>query len=282
MTEIVGILHPGEMGSSLAASMVETLGTVHWCSEGRSVATRQRALNAGLSEIRSMAEFCSSCTLIIGVCPPHAAFAQAHTLVESRYKGLYLEANAISPASVKLIAHLLQPAGITLVDGGIIGLPPTQRGTTWLYLSGPEAARVQFCFAKGLFETTILGEEIGQASALKMLFAAWNKGRNALLGAILATAEQRNVRDALEQQWERFDPGFSASTHKRIRDVARKAWRFAGEMEEIAATLEESGVPGGFFTAAADVYQRQSEFKDTPQLPELGRLLKAIAPDEDY
>jgi 3-hydroxyisobutyrate dehydrogenase-like beta-hydroxyacid dehydrogenase len=282
MNEIIGILNPGEMGTALAASALATTGRVYWCSEGRSAATRERATNTGFEELASLAEFCRRCTLIIGVCPPHAAFAQAHALIEADYKGLYLEANAISPSSVKLIEHLLQRAGITLVDGGIIGLPPAQRGTTWLYLSGSDSARVQRCFSNGVFETTIIGDAVGQASALKMLFAAWNKGRSALLGAILATAGQRGIREALEQQWDRYEPGFSATTHQRVRGVARKAWRFSAEMEEIAATLEESGVPGGFFSAAAEIYQRQAGFKDALQPPELEPLLKAIAPDEDY
>jgi 3-hydroxyisobutyrate dehydrogenase-like beta-hydroxyacid dehydrogenase len=282
MSDIVGILNPGEMGSSLAAAALATAGNVYWCSQGRSAATRERATKLGLTEITTLAEFCRTCTVILGVCPPHAARTQAQSLIDNGYKGLYLEANAIAPASVQQVASVLQAAAIQVVDGGIVGLPAFRRGSTWLYLSGHDADRVQHCLANGAFETVILGNDIGQASALKMLFAAWNKGRNALLSAILAAAEQRGVREALQQQWDQYDPGFTAGTHKRIRDVARKAWRFTGEMQEIASTLEESGVPGDFFSAAAEVYQRQAGFKDVLQPPELELLLKAIAARDDY
>lgn len=281
MTDIVGILHPGEMGSSLANTVRNSVGKLYWCSQGRSQATRARAEQQQLTEITSLRDFCKTCTLIIGVCPPHAARAQARALIDAGYHGLYLEANAISPATVQQLALELATAGITLIDGGIVGLPTMQRGTTWLYLSGPQAQQVQPCFSVGPIETVVLGEAIGQASALKMLFAAWNKGKNALLGAILATAEQTGVRTALEQQFDQFEPGFSTNAHQRLRGIARKAWRFPAEMQEIAGTLQANGVPAAFFTAAAEVYQRQAVCKDAGTPPSLETLLHLIANQPD-
>jgi 3-hydroxyisobutyrate dehydrogenase-like beta-hydroxyacid dehydrogenase len=276
MSIALGILHPGEMGSFLAASARNTLGTVYWCPEGRSAATRTRAEQQGLTEISSLEEFCRRCSIIVSVCPPHAADAQADAVVAAQFKGIYVDANALSPATMQSLGARLQTSGLRVVDGGIIGLASYKPGTTWLYLSGPDAAEVAACFSAGPIEVSVLGTELGQASALKMCFAAWNKGKNALLSAVLATADDLGVRAALEQQWDIYEPGFSTASTERLCGIARKAWRFGGEMDEIAETLQASGVPHEFFTAAAELYRRESAFKDSTTPPSLEQLLAAV------
>jgi 3-hydroxyisobutyrate dehydrogenase-like beta-hydroxyacid dehydrogenase len=191
------------------------------------------------------------------------------------FTGYYLDANAIAPATMQQLGARLGAAGLRVVDGGIIGVPTRERGQTWLYLSGPDAAQFAAFFTAGPLETGILGEEIGQASALKMCFAAWNKGKNALLTAVLAAADGMGVRAALEHQLDVYEPGFSAAAAKRLSSVARKTWRFGPEMEEIAATLQANEVPHEFFLAAAELYRRQSEFKDSPP-PTLAEVLAAV------
>jgi 3-hydroxyisobutyrate dehydrogenase-like beta-hydroxyacid dehydrogenase len=280
MTLHLGILHPGEMGSFLAATAMATLGTVYWCSAGRSAATRARAAALGLSEIDSLEAFCRHCTHLVSVCPPHAAREQAEAVIAAGFRGVYVDANAIAPASMQELTSLLQDAGLQVVDGGIIGVPTQQRGQTWLYLSGVEAEAVAQCFRAGPLETGILGPESGQASALKMCFAAWNKGRNALLTAVLAAAEGLQVRAALQQQLDSYDAGFAAASEQRLRSIARKTWRFGPEMEEIEATLQTQGLPQGFFTAAAELYRRQSAFKDSPA-PALTEILEAVRRSAD-
>ncbi len=133
-----------------------------------------------------------------------------------------------------------QSAGITFVDGGIIGGPAWDPGETWLYLSGHEveAKRIADCFSAGLLETSIIGDEIGKASAFKMCYASYTKGTTALLTSILALSEAQGVRPELMAQWERDWPGFPTQTESRARRVTAKAWRFAGEMDEIASTFE--------------------------------------------
>jgi 3-hydroxyisobutyrate dehydrogenase-like beta-hydroxyacid dehydrogenase len=276
MNTKLGFLHPGEMGISLAAAALNCLDSVYWCSQGRSSATRERAKQFGLTELSTLQEFCNTCDIIIGVCPPHAAQEQASAVIATGFSGIYVEANAIAPNTALEIGNTMQAAGIAFIDGGIIGLPAWKSGTTWLYLAGSHTTTVIDCFKKGPLEIKILGETIGQASALKMCFAAWNKGNTALQTAILGTAEVNGVRAALEQQWDIFNPGFTRQTHHRITDVARKAWRFVGEMEEIATTMQHSGIPPEFFLGAAEIYRREASFKHTSQAPALEDLLAAV------
>lgn len=276
MTDSIGILHPGEMGISLAASAKNSGMEVSWCSEGRSTATRERAEAIGLTERQTLQEFCDACDILIAVCPPHAAADQADAVIACGFQGIYADVNAIAPDTVKNIAAKLQGAGIVTIDGGIIGLPATQPGTTWLYLSGEKAETVAACFAKGPLETSVLGNDIGQASGLKMCFAANSKGTAALHTAILGAAEAMGVREALEKQWDTYNPGFTARSHNRIRQVARKAWRFTGEMEEIAATLAATGMPPEFFIGAAEIYARQASFKDVTEEPSIEEILETV------
>jgi len=276
MSVTLGILHPGEMGSFLAASAHNSLGTVYWCSEGRSAATRARAGQQGLTEITTLEEFCRRCSVIVSVCPPHAAETQADAVMACGFTGIYVDANALSPATMQSLGQRLQASGMRVVDGGIVGLASYKPQTTWLYLSGAEASVAAACFSAGPVEVAVLGPELGQASALKMCYAAWNKGKNALLAAVMAAADELGVLPALEQQWDVYEPGFSSAGSERLRGMARKAWRFGGEMEEIAATLQSCGVPHEFFTASAELYRRGSAFKDSPTPPSLEQLLAAV------
>ncbi|HEX9925748.1 MAG TPA: DUF1932 domain-containing protein [Anaerolineae bacterium] len=272
----IGILHPGEMGISIAASAQNTGHTVHWVSTGRSLQTRERAQKRGLVEVQSLAALCETCPIIVSVCPPGAAEAVAHDVLAHGFTGLYLDANAISPQRAVRIGQAMAEAGVAFVDGGIIGGPAWKPGRTWLYLSGPEADKAAACFAAGPLETGIVGEAIGKASALKMCFAAYTKGTTALLCAILATAERLDVRTELARQWSHNDSEFAEQTVQQVRQVTAKAWRFTGEMEEIAATFREAGLPAEFHLAAADVYQRLVEFKGEPETPALDEVLLAL------
>ena len=273
---VIGILHPGAMGVSVAASAVKSGHTVYWASEGRSRATRERAEDHGLTDASSVAELCRLSSIIISVCPPHAAEWVASEVASHGFRGVYLDANAVSPERARRIAQIIEAAGGSFVDGGIIGGPAWKPGMTWLYLSGPEAQTLASLFSEGPLETQVLSEEVGQASALKMCYAAYSKGTTALLTAILAAAQVTGVGEALAEQWERDEAGFSERTQERARRVTAKAWRFEGEMGEIADTFEGVGLPGGFHQAAAELYGRLALFKEAPDLPNLVEVTAAL------
>jgi len=274
--ERVGILHPGAMGVSIAASAKNTGHTVYWASDGRSPQTHERANKVNLLDIHSVAKLCDECSIIFSVCPPHAAEDVAKEVIAQGFKGAYLDANAISPQRATRIGQAMTEAGAEFVDGGIIGGPAWKPGRTWLYLAGKDAQRVADCFSAGPLETSIIGDLAGKASALKMCFAAYTKGSSALLSAILAVSEALGIREELSNQWSRDGSDFAEQTNQRVRGVTAKAWRFAGEMEEIAATFEEAGMPGGFHNAAAEVYRRIADLKDAQEMPPLDDILKAL------
>lgn len=279
-TRQVGIIHPGNMGISLAASALQSGCAVHWASEGRSRETRARAERFDLRDAGNLAALCATCGILVSVCPPHAAEEVAQQVVSEGFQGLYVDANAISPQRARRMGQRMAEAGVRFVDGGIVGGPAWEPGQTWLHLSGEEAGRVAAYFSAGPLETNVLGPEIGMASALKMCYAAYTKGTTALLAAILATAEVVGVRGALEEQWEHHWPGFAAQSAGRVRRVTAKAWRFAGEMDEIASTFAGAGLPGGFHEAAGIIYRRIAHFKERGEFPDVEEVLAALAKPE--
>jgi len=272
----VGIINPGAMGISIAASARAAGHDVLWSSAGRSAASRQRAAEHGLLDVDSIAELCAACELMLCICPPHAAESVAGSVIEAGFCGLYCDGNAIAPQKALAIGGAMGAAGIEFVDGGIIGPPAWKPGSTRFYLSGASAAHVADLFAGTVTEAIVIGDEIGRASALKMVFASGTKGFTALQSAIQAVAERLGVREDLYREWERRDPDAASRAQDNMRGVTEKAWRFTGEMKEIAHTFEGAGLPNGFFLAAHDIYQGMAHFKDADELPTLDEVLAAL------
>ncbi|MCY3832989.1 MAG: DUF1932 domain-containing protein [Chloroflexi bacterium] len=276
----VGIINPGAMGISIAASARAAGNDVYWASDGRSATTRQRAEQHSLIAVGSLDELCAVCEVIICVCPPHAADSVAGAVSAAGFSGLYCDGNAIAPALSQAIGARLEAAGVEYVDGSIIGPPAWKEGATRFYLSGPKAARIANLFAGAVTEAIVIGDEAGKASALKMVFAAQTKGFTALLSAIQGAAQQLGVREDLDREWARRDPEVAKQRVNQVRNVTGKAWRFAGEMQEIAAAFESAGMPPGFFEAAREVYQRMARFKDADEPPGLDEVLAALTGGE--
>jgi 3-hydroxyisobutyrate dehydrogenase-like beta-hydroxyacid dehydrogenase len=246
----VGLIHPGEMGAAVGATLRAAGETVLWASAGRSAATAERAQQAGLEDVGSVRELCQRCDVMICLCPPHAALEVAEAV--PAFSGIYVDANAVSPGTALAIAgHVGR-----YVDGGIVGPPPRSRMTTRLYLSGLEAGVVAGLFAGTLIEATVVSEQPGAASALKMAYAAWTKGSAALLLAIRAVARVDDVEEALLEEWRMSLPHLEEQSAAAARAALNKGWRWIGEMEEIAQTFTAAGLPDGFHLAAAEIYRR--------------------------
>ncbi len=256
----IGIVHPGQMGIVVAVSARNGGNEVFWASENRSASTRERATRAGLADAGTLPNLCGICSLIVSVCPPEFAEPIAEQVARCSFQGTYLDANAISVERTQRIARRMEEYGAHFVDGGIIGPPVTERNRTWLYLSGEHAAGIAPCFSAGPIEVQALSGGIGQASALKMCFAAYSKGSIALASAVLAAAEQLEVLDDLKRQCARNGPPLP-ELEREIARAAPKAWRFAAEMREIASTFESAGLPSGFHEAAEEIYRRLERFK---------------------
>lgn len=277
----VGLLHPGEMGASVGAALRASGARVVWASAGRSAETMRRAAAAGLETVGDLATLVREVEGIVSVCPPDAAENTARELSGLGFRGIYVDANAISPDTARRIASSFEAGEVDFVDGGIVGPPARQSGTTRLFLSGDRAAEVVRWFAGSHLEARVVPGPAGAASALKMVYAAWTKGTTALLAAVYATATAEGVEREILAEWQRSLPDVPPRLARGVPASARKAWRFEGEMREIAATFEAAGLPGGFHRAAAEVYARLAGFKDAKQPPEVAEIAARLRKPQD-
>lgn len=165
---MIGVLHPGLMGAALGSALKPAAGAVIWAAAGRSVATSKRAEVADLVGVPDVAAVARRAHVIVSICPPHAArevAAQVASAAAGRPdRPLYVDANAVSPATMCAIAELLGAEHV--VDGVVIGPPAWERGSTVLWLAGARAAEIAALFDGSPFDARVLGPDLGAASAL--------------------------------------------------------------------------------------------------------------------
>lgn len=260
----VGILHPGDMGSSVGGNLVTAGHRVFWVAQGRSQATAQRAERDGMEALETLGELSAEVDIMLSICPPHGAVELATSVMETGFSGIFVDANAVAPDTVRLIASRVG-AGVDFVDGGIVGPPARRAGSTRLYLCGGRAQEVAALFGGTLLQAHCIEGDPGAASALKMCYAAWTKGSAALLIAIAALARREGVDSALLEEWHLSQPDIPRQLQGALRSSTAKAWRFQGEMQEIAATFHGQAMPDGFHLAAAEIFRRLSGVADEYQ-----------------
>jgi 3-hydroxyisobutyrate dehydrogenase-like beta-hydroxyacid dehydrogenase len=259
MTEhmVIGLLNPGEMGAAVGQCLTSRGLQVLWAADGRSGETADRAKAAGLTDAGTARDVAAQADVILSICPPHAAVDVAWAV--HGFGGVYVDANAIAPGTARQVAELIGAGGGRYVDGGIIGSPPTAPGRSRLYLSGSDAPAVHAVHE--LFGGTALDARIvpgapTAASAVKMAYAAWTKGSSALLLDARALARAEGVEDTLLAEWALSQPRLADQVERSARAAVTKGWRWVGEMEEIAHTMADAGLPDGFHQAAAEIYRR--------------------------
>ncbi|MFJ9729245.1 DUF1932 domain-containing protein [Streptomyces sp. NPDC101209] len=262
----VGILHPGSMGAAVAACAATNAVAVLWCPAGRSPASAARAEKAGLTSVATLPELLDRSDIVISLCPPAAAEDLAHDVARAGYTGVYVEANAVSPARSLRIAGLLAPEA-TVVDAGVVGSPPVGGKSPTLYLSGPPAATAQLeeLFAGTPVQTKVLGSDVGQASALKLAYAAYQKTSRVLVALATGLAREHGVDQELIDVASRRTTSY-LSEPEYIAKTAARAWRWGPELEEAADMLAAAGLPPEMLRAAASTLSRWDDVKDDSEL----------------
>jgi 3-hydroxyisobutyrate dehydrogenase-like beta-hydroxyacid dehydrogenase len=273
------------MGHSVGQVLREHGLKVITCLEGRSERTRQLAAEAQLVEVSSYRTLVQEAELILSILVPaqagQAAQLVAQALSETGAQITYADCNAIAPQTVQQISQQIIAAGSRFVDASIIGPPPRQPGATRFYASGPVLADFLALNDFGL-EVRALGPQIGQASALKMCYAALTKGLSALTLELLIAGQALGVLDSLMAEFQLSQPGHY-KTMARLTGVPTKSRRWVGEMEEIAQTFEQVGLTPRILAGAADMYRfiGQTALADrTPEdsepLPTLAEMLASL------
>jgi 3-hydroxyisobutyrate dehydrogenase-like beta-hydroxyacid dehydrogenase len=277
----VGILSPGEMGSGVGEVLHQRGLRVLTCLAGRGPGSRERAARAGLEDARDLEDLVRVCDMLLSIVPPAVAGAVADQVAAAvRATGaslLYADCNAIAPRTARDIARTVTEAGARFADGGIIGPPPTTPGNR-IFTSGPGAREFAGLGGFGL-DIRVLEGEVGQASGLKMCYAALTKGLSALGAELLISAEKMDLLDPLLAELRDSQATVLDWLERSVPGMPPKARRWVSEMEEIAATFAHEGQSPGYHRAASELYRRVGQTalgQERPESRDTTRTLRAV------
>lgn len=286
MTKTVGILSTGDMGAAIGSVLRASGVDVATSLAGRSELTRLRAVEANIRDAGSVRQLVEQCETLLSVLVPSCAIGIAEEVADAlsgtNARPVFVECNAIAPRTVGRVATLIRDAGGTIIDAGIIGAPPRHGSKTRFYYSGPDTSAFESLGEHGL-DIRWTGTEIGQASGLKMIYAASTKGPTAIWTQLLVAAEAMGLKNILLAEY-----GLAEEPARHIKmttEMPRRARRWIGEMEEIAATFEHLGMTRRLFEGVADMYRfvgdtdlaNQTSREPDPDLDQMLRVLARAA-----
>jgi 3-hydroxyisobutyrate dehydrogenase-like beta-hydroxyacid dehydrogenase len=257
----VAIIAPGNMGAAVGRRLTENEVTVLTSLAGRSEESVRRAREAGMQPVeeRALAE----ADFLLSIVPPGDALKLATrlapTLAAVNRKPVYVECNAVSPATMQKIADVIATTGCAFVAAGIIGPPPKPGSTnTKVYASGPAAKDVVRLNEYGLIVRVLEGP-LTTASALKMSYAGITKGFTALGAAMMLAATRGGSAEALKAELAESRPDLLRYLSNQMPGMYAKAYRWIAELDEIAAFVGDEFAENEMLQAAARLYDRIAE-----------------------
>jgi 3-hydroxyisobutyrate dehydrogenase-like beta-hydroxyacid dehydrogenase len=282
LIQTVGILSPGDMGQAIATVLLQHQLQVVAALNNRSNRTRFLAIEAGIQDVGSLERLVSESDLILSVLVPSVAVQVAHQVAEAIANVgkpiLYADCNAIAPHKAIAIDHLIRDAGGQFVDAAIIGPPPRVPNRTRIYAAGEQAEAFAHLQNYGL-DVRVIGNQVGQASGLKMCYAALTKGLTALGTELLIAAHRLGLEEPLWQELNTSQQELLAILSRSIPGMTPKAHRWIGEMLEIADTFGQVELTERTFQGAADIYQlvkQTSLGQETPEERDPSRALRDV------
>lgn len=238
---------------------------------GRSERTRGLSRLAKIEELPTLEELVKQSDLILSLIVPSEAIALAEQIAgvirSAKTKTHFADCNAISPQTARKIDAIITAAGGRFTNASIIGSPPGKGEPPRFYTSGPHASVMSELDGKGI-KVCPIGDEIGRASGIKMCYAAWTKGSQALWITLLTAAKAMGLSDELKEELLHSQPSVYKQIEKQIPGTPVKARRWVGEMNEIASTFEHLGLTPYFHKGAGEVFQFVGKTPFADETPE--------------
>jgi 3-hydroxyisobutyrate dehydrogenase-like beta-hydroxyacid dehydrogenase len=278
----IAVFAMGEMGSGVAGRLVEKGARVLTSLEGRSVASVSRAKAAGV-EILGDADMIEQAELVLSIVPPSVARTTAERFLplmkRSGGQQMFLDCNAIAPQTLLPLSKPFVDQGLRFGDASIIGpSPKSGRPSPRFYMSGPLAREAELLRSFGL-DTQLLSDRLGDAKALKMAYAGITKGFQAIGAAMALGAARNGATDSLISELRESQPGLYAWLSNQLPAMYSKAYRWDGEMREIAKFLEPERGAVDMLTGAADLYIHiAADYREGPQTEIISTLDRFASP----
>ena len=256
--DTIGVMSMGDMGSGVAGVLRQNGYNVITSLENRSKDSIIRARENKITDIGSLRNLVENSDIILSISVPSQAlsFAQdvASITANSNLKKIFVDCNAISPKTSESINYIIQESNGIYIDGGIIGGSPRSGEKPRIYISGEHANLLEQLNTDDV-EFVNMNSNIGSASGLKMTYAAITKGTAALYAASLMTAEHFDLLENLLDELKYSQPKVFDSL-KSVNSISAKAFRWIGEMEEIADTFSFSNNSEKIHQGAAETFRK--------------------------
>ena len=278
--ETVAILSPGDMGHAVGQLLREHELKVVTCLAGRSQRTKDLAELAGITDAPDLNDMVAQSQIILSISVsemvPSICQQVADAIKATNANVLFAECNAISPQLSRQMEPIITEAGGRYIDASIVGGPPLNGSSPRFYASGDNTAEFEGLANFGL-DVRTTGTEVGQASGIKMCYAAMTKGSSALYSELLMAAEMMGLSDFVKAEFQSSQPAVLRRMERGLPGVPAKARRWVSEMEEIKDTFEHLGLTPHLFQGVADMYRMigsTSMGDETPQTRDGDRSLE--------
>jgi 3-hydroxyisobutyrate dehydrogenase-like beta-hydroxyacid dehydrogenase len=255
----VTVVAQGAMSAGVGMRLARNGVEVRTSLAGRSRASAERAAAVGMRDVPD--EALGASAIVLSIVPPSEAVATAERFAaicaRTGARPLYADLNAVSPETAARVAAVIEAAGCPFADGGIIGGPPRPDGyNPAIYVSGSEAARLVVLAERGGLDIRVIDGPVGAASALKMSYAGITKGLTAIASAMTLAATRAGAAEALHAELSQSQPQLLAWIGRMVPSMYSKAYRWVGEMEEIADFVGRDRGESAIYDGAAKLYTR--------------------------
>ena len=231
MKPTIAIMSPGDMGHAVGAALRQAGLRVITQLDGRSERTRALAARAASRRLATTTTWCSQRTSSCqSWCRPRRSRWPSGSPARCAGRALRRSMSTATPSRRR-------PRGRSARSSR--RRRPLRRcrhhrpaaaagASSTRYASGRDAAFARL--ADFGLDVRVLGDRPGQASALKMCYAALTKGTTALMTELSIAAERLGVSDALRAEFAESQPAMLERMQRAVPAMVPKAHRWVGEM----------------------------------------------------
>ncbi len=247
----VGLIGYGEVGKNFAVGLLGKPGVagvsawdLKFVAPQTGSTELQHAAAHGIGACASARALCESSDLIISAVTASSTLAVAQEAAQHIRQGaVFLDLNSASPGTKQQAGALIDAAGASYVEAGVMTSVPPYGIKVPMLLGGQQAAALAVGLVSWGMDARAVSEKLGVASAIKMCRSVMIKGLEALVIESYATARAYGVEDhvlpTLQETFPSID--WSAQGAYFFSRVAQHGKRRAEEMREAANTVRESG-----------------------------------------
>ncbi|WP_172293853.1 NAD(P)-dependent oxidoreductase [Pseudoruegeria sp. HB172150] len=279
----IAIIGFGEAGSALVTGWGEAHGTIRAYDiktedAAQADAMRARYAALGVQGCASSAEAVAGADLVFCTVTADQAVIAARVAAPHMSQGAYwLDLNSCAPSSKREAAGVIEAGQVRYVDVAVMSPVHPKLNMVPLLIGGPHAGEVAPLLEALPMSLRVVEGEVGRASSIKMIRSVMIKGIEALSAECALAAVAAGVTAEVVPSLSNNYPGvdWDAQMGYNLERAMVHGARRAAEMEEVAKTLTDLGLPDGMTRACVDWQRRLADTSAEP--PEDPRAAGAAA-----